>query len=155
MVQDTTLRQIWLLFQISSSDVSYRNVSFLRNSLKFFLFEQVSCSLGLINFFENFRNRKLHIFWLMFQNYGSHSCRDIRVTKSGRSGRFWLALIDRNFYYTHSEYSEITTIFGKQNPSKAISCTCPFGRLDNLRFIYPHLLPWTATKVSNLKILGN
>ena len=41
--------------------------------------------------------RNVGIFWFPFQNYDSHSCRDIMLTKGERSGWFGPGRIVRNF----------------------------------------------------------
>ena len=89
MVYNTTLRQFKFLFRISNSDsfvdITLSKVRLLRN---FSLFELISCSLGLADCFENLISHNLE-FQFLFQNYNSHSCRDIRLTKTGRSSRAW------------------------------------------------------------------
>ena len=88
MILNTTLQSFQFFFQICSFDslgnITLTKVSYLRNGQKFPLFKQISCSLCLLDCFEN----------LIISNIEKCASFGFCIRAS------WIA---RNFYHIHSE----------------------------------------------------
>ena len=55
--------------------------------------------------------RSAHISWFMFQNYYSHSCRDIRLTNTGRAGRVKLPETSNHICTSRKKLRSLRSLF--------------------------------------------